>query len=96
MSTIIRPVVTEKSGMLGEQNQYVFEVVKTASKNQIREEIMVLYPGVTIEAINTLIMPSKPKSRMSKRGFTKGRSSSWKKAIVTLKEGDKIDFFAEI
>ncbi len=96
MSVIVRPVVTEKTGFLAEKNQYVFEVAKTATKIQIRDGVKALYPDVTIEAVNTLIMPSKPKSRFTKGGFLKGRSSVWKKAIVTLKEGDKIDFFSEI
>ncbi len=96
MNVIIRPVVTEKTGVLGEKSQYVFEVQKTATKIEIRDSVKALYPDVNIVAVNTLIMPSKPKSRFTKGGFLKGRSVVWKKAIVTLKEGDKIDFFSEI
>jgi large subunit ribosomal protein L23 len=96
MSIIIRPVITEKTGFMGERNQYVFEVKKDATKIQIRESIKALYPNVTIQAVNTLIVASKPKSRFARGGFLRGRSKVWKKAIITLKKGDTIDLFSEI
>jgi large subunit ribosomal protein L23 len=96
MNVIIRPVITEKTGRLGERNQYVFEVQKDATKFQIRQSVKELYPDVTVTAVNTLIVASKPKSRFTRKGFLRGRSNVWKKAIVTLKQGDKIDLFSEV
>ncbi len=96
MSVLIRPVITEKLSRLQEQEGKVtFEVNKKATKPEIREAIESHYPGVKVAKVNTLIMPSKPKGRYTRSGFQAGRTSTWKKAIITLKEGE-IDFFSEI
>lgn len=96
MSVIIQPLITEKLTRLQEEHQqYAFEVSRSATKPQIRRAIEEKYPDVKVARVNTLIMPSKPKGRYTKSGFVQGRSKVWKKAIISLKEGE-IDFFAEI
>jgi large subunit ribosomal protein L23 len=95
MSIIIKPVITEKLSRLQEEGKYTFEVVKNASKPEIKEAVEATYPGVKVAKVNTLIMPSKPKGRYTRSGYQGGRTKVWKKAIVTVKEGE-IDFFAEI
>ena len=96
MSILIQPLITEKLTRLQEQHQqYAFEVHKAATKPEIRRAIEERYPDVKVKKVNTIIVPSKPKGRFTKSGFVSGRSRVWKKAIVTLKEGE-IDFFSEI
>ena len=95
MSIIIKPVITEKLSRLQEEGKYTFEVVKNASKPEIRDAVEATYPGVKVAKVHTLIMPSKPKGRYTRSGYQGGRTKVWKKAIVTVKEGE-IDFFAEI
>jgi large subunit ribosomal protein L23 len=96
MSVLIQPLITEKLTRLQEEHQqYAFEVNRNASKPEIRRAIEEKYPDVKVARVNTMIMPSKPKGRYTKSGFVQGRSKVWKKAIITLKEGE-IDFFAEI
>ena len=96
MSILIRPVITEKLSRLQEvENKYTFEVVKSATKPEIKKAVEAHYPGVKVAKVNTLIMPSKPKGRHTRSGFQTGRSSTWKKAIITIQEGE-IDFFSEI
>jgi large subunit ribosomal protein L23 len=89
---IKRPIIlTEKSTRLREgQNQVIFEVVPTANKIEIKNAIQTLF-NVTVTDVNTLVMRGKDK-RMG-RGYAKLRN--WKKAIITLKEGDEIKFFDE-
>lgn len=96
MSILIRPLITEKLTRLQEvEGKFTFEVIKSATKPEIKKAIEANYPGVKVAKVNTLIMPSKPKGRHTKSGFQAGKSSTWKKAIITLKEGE-IDFFGEI
>jgi len=96
MSILIRPLITEKLTILqDEHQQYAFQVKKTATKPEIRKAIEEKYPQVKVKRVNTIVVPSKPKGRYTKSGFVSGRSSVWKKAIITLKEGE-IDFFSEI
>jgi large subunit ribosomal protein L23 len=95
MSILIRPVITEKLSKLQEENKFTFEVTKSATKPEIKAAVEAHYPGVKVGKVNTLIMPSKPKGRHTRSGFQAGRTSTWKKAIVTVKEGE-IDFFSEI
>ena len=96
MSVLIRPVITEKLSRLQEEaNKFTFEVRQSATKPEIKRAIEEHYPGVKVAKVNTMIMPSKPKGRYTRRGFQAGGSKTWKKAIVTIKEGE-IDFFEEI
>lgn len=98
MSIILqRPLVTEKLTSLQEKhNQYSFRVDPGITKAEIKEEVEKRYPNIKVVKVNTMVMPSKPKGRYTRSGFVPGRSTKWKKAIVTLREGDSIDFFSEI
>lgn len=96
MDILIRPVVTEKMERLTEKvNQYGFIVDKRANKLQIKKAIEELY-GVTVDSVNTMRYAGKVKSRYTRTGVLVGRTNSYKKAIVTLKEGEKIDFYSNI
>jgi len=96
MSVLIQPLITEKLTRLQEEHQqYAFEVARKATKTEIKRAIEKKYPDVKVGRVNTMIVPSKPKGRFTKSGFVSGRSKSWKKAIISLKEGE-IDFFSEI
>jgi large subunit ribosomal protein L23 len=96
MNIIKKPIITEKYTALGDkENKFGFIVDKKATKEEIKLVIEKLY-NVKVVAVNTTINPGKPKYRHTKRGFQEGRTSSFKKAIVTLKDGDKIDFYSNI
>jgi large subunit ribosomal protein L23 len=86
---IIRPVVTEESQIMAERGQYVFEVSLDANKRQIKEAIEAIFDK-KVAKINTMIMPAKRGMRGRNEYW---RSKQWKKAIVTLVEGEKIDLF---
>ncbi len=90
-SVIRRPIVlTEKASLLRESNnQVVFEVSLGANKVQIRDAVQSLF-NVKVTQVNTLVMRGKDR----RMGRTYGKMQNWKKAIVTLKEGDAIDFFS--
>ncbi|MDP2234390.1 MAG: 50S ribosomal protein L23 [Actinomycetota bacterium] len=85
---IVRPIVSEKSFDLIEQNRYTFEVAKTASKPQIADAVSEIF-SVTVTDVNTMNVTGKPRRLRHNKGVTR----SWKKAIVTLKQGDAIEFF---
>jgi large subunit ribosomal protein L23 len=88
-SILRRPIIlTEKSNRLREKNQIIFEVAPTANKIQIRNAVQTLFK-VTVVGVNT--MRYRGKQRRMGRGYAK--LSNWKKAVITLKEGDKIQFF---
>ncbi|MEA3441903.1 MAG: 50S ribosomal protein L23 [Chloroflexota bacterium] len=83
-----RPLVTEKATLLQESNKYAFQVASTVNKLQIKEAVEQAFK-VKVAEVNVMTMPGKTR-RMGKREVT---SSSWKKAIVTLKPGYKITLF---
>jgi len=94
--TLIRPLITEKGQMLGQKrNTYVFEVSYETNKVEIKKAVQKMY-GVTVKDVSTAIMPGKPKSRFTRSGTMIGKSGSFKKAYVTLNEGESIDFFANV
>lgn len=96
MAIIIKPLVTEKmTALTDELNRYGFVVRPEANKIEIKREIEALY-GVTVVDINTMKYAGKSKSRYTRQGLVKGRTAAFKKAIVTLKEGDFIDFYSNI
>jgi len=97
MGCIVKPIVTEKMNTVTEKfpNRFGFIVVPGANKLEIKKEIENLY-NVTVVDVNTCNYLGKDKSRYTRKGFTQGRSNSFKKAIVTLKEGDTIDFYSNI
>jgi large subunit ribosomal protein L23 len=87
---LVRPIVTERaSAMTDRLNQFVFEVHADANKHQIRDAIETVY-GVNVEAVRTMMVPGK----LKRRGQSVGKQSNWKKAVVQLKKGETIDFFA--
>ena len=89
---IRRPILTEKNTRLMEQlNQYTFEVAKSSNKIQIREAVEFIF-GVRVLKVRTSIVPGKPR----RRGRVLGSSKPWKKAVVTLAPGDRIDIFEGI
>ncbi len=93
---LIRPVITEKAEPKQDSlGQYTFVVNRNANKVEIRKAVEDTY-GVTVESVNTLLMPSKRKNRTTKSGIIRGRIPSYKKAIVTLAPEDSIDFYGEI
>lgn len=77
------------------QGQYGFVVNRKANKVEVKQAIEKMY-GVTVESVNTMIIPGKKRSRNTKTKFIVGRTSAVKKAIVTLAEGDTIDFYSNI
>ena len=89
---IRRPIVlTEKANLLREKNnQVVFEVARDANKVEIKDAVQKLF-NVKVTGVNTMVM--RGKDRRMGRGYAK--TQNWKKAIVTLQEGESIDFFAE-
>lgn len=96
MSVIVKPLVTEKMNGLSEKlNRYGFVVAKDANKIEIKKAVESLY-SVKVVGVNTLIAPGKRKSRYTKAGVISGRVSSFKKAIVTVAAGEKIDFYSNI
>ena len=86
---IKRPIITEKSASLFEMKKYTFEVAKDANKVEIRQAIEAIF-NVKVVKVNTLNVKSKPK----RVRYQEGRTRTWKKAMVTLAEGETIEIFA--
>jgi large subunit ribosomal protein L23 len=96
MNVIVKPVITEKMTAQGEKfNRYGFVVAKTANKVEIKSAVEKLY-GVTVESVNTQNYVGKVKTRNTTKGIAIGRVNQHKKAVVTLKAGEAIDFYASI
>ncbi len=97
MAFIIKPLVTEKMTKITEKrpNRYGFIVSPDANKIEIQKEIEALY-NVTVESVNTMKYEGKRSQRYTKAGLVKGHKNAFKKAIVTLKEGEEIDFYSNI
>ena len=96
MGIIYKPIITEKMTAISEKlNQYGFIVDKNANKIQIKNAVNELY-GVEVESVNTMNFSGKTKSRNTKAGFITGKTNAYKKAIVTLAEGETIDFYSNI
>ena len=97
MAFIIKPLVTEKQSKITEKNasRYGFVVRPEANKLQIKKEVEALY-DVTVVEVNTLRYAGKRSSRYTKTGLIKGQKNAFKKAIVTVKDGDTIDFYSNI
>ena len=97
MGIIIKPIVTEKQTAITDKfpNRYGSRVSPDANKLEIKKAVEEMY-GVTVESVNTMNYAGKKKSRYTKSGIINGKTSAFKKAIVTLKEGETIDFFSNI
>jgi large subunit ribosomal protein L23 len=96
MEILIKPIITEKMTTLAETlNRYGFVVERSANKVQIRQAVEKMY-GVKVESVNTQQYVGKVKSRNTTRGVAVGRVNRSKRAFVTLKSGEAIDFYANI
>ena len=96
MNIIQKPIITEKMNKMGEQmHRYGFIVNNMANKIQIKKAIEELYE-VEVIAVNTMNYGGKAKARATKGGHIAGRTKAFKKAIVTLAEGQEIDFYSNI
>lgn len=95
MSVLIKPLVTEKASALNEEGKYGFVVDKKANKVQIKKAVEKAY-GVSVESVKTMITPGKKRTRYTKTNIISGRSSSFKKAIIKVADGEVIDFYSGI
>jgi len=89
LDVIVRPLITEKATRLGGENKYAFEVRSQANKIQIKEAMEKAF-DVRVEAVNVMTMKGKPRRA---QGGRVRHQSDWKKAVVTLAEGDKLELF---
>jgi large subunit ribosomal protein L23 len=96
MGIIIKPVITEKMTNLGEKySRYGFRVSPKANKLEIKDAVENMY-NVSVESVNTMQVSGKSRRRYTKAGIIKGKNASYKKAIVTLRKGDVIDYYSNI
>ncbi|WP_329904574.1 50S ribosomal protein L23 [Porphyromonas pogonae] len=97
MRIIIKPIITEKMTAITEKmpERYAFRVSPDANKIEIKNAVEAMY-NVKVESVNTMNYDGKRKSRYTKSGLLRGKQSSFKKAVITLKKGDTIDFFGNI
>ena len=93
---LIKPILTEKAN--GQQEilrRYAFKVARKANKLEIKKAIQEFY-GVTVTDVNTSVVPGKNKTRYTKAGFVKGQKPAFKKAMVTVAEGETLDIYGSI
>ena len=96
MDITIQPIVTEKATQLSDKlGRYTFRVSPEANKYQIKMLVEKLY-GVHVVKVNTMIVRGKNKARYTRSGLIKGKTSDYKKAIITLADGETIDFYSNI
>jgi large subunit ribosomal protein L23 len=96
MEILKKPILTEKMAALGEKlNRYAFMVDTRANKIDIKKAIEGMY-NVNIDAVNTMVVRGKRKTRGTKSGFVTGKTTRYKKAIITLQQGQTIDFYESI
>ncbi|MBM3914794.1 MAG: 50S ribosomal protein L23 [Sphingomonadales bacterium] len=93
---LIKPILTEKAnGQQEKLRRYAFKVARKANKLEIKKAVESFY-GVTVTNVNTSVVPGKHKSRFTKSGVVSGRKPAYKKAFVTVAEGENIDLYATI
>ena len=93
---LVKPILPEKANQQSEKSRvYSFKVARLANKLEIKKAVEEFY-GVTVEDVRTAVAPAKSKSRMTKAGVVSGRKPAFKKAFVTVGEGDSIDLYANI
>jgi len=96
MEIILKPIVTEKMTQMGDKlGKYGFIVSRSANKVQIKKAVESMY-DVTVESVNTIRTAGKSKMRYTKAGILRGKTASYKKAIITLAKGQTIDFYSNI
>ncbi|TXH23505.1 MAG: 50S ribosomal protein L23 [Chitinophagaceae bacterium] len=90
---LIKPILTEKAnGQQDKLRRYAFKVARKSNKLEIKKAIETFY-GVTVTAVNTVVVPAKNKTRFTKSGFISGRKPAYKKAYVTVAVGEEIDLY---
>jgi large subunit ribosomal protein L23 len=93
---LIKPILTEKAnGQQESLRRYAFRVDRKANKLEIKKAVEEFY-GVNVTDVNTVVVPGKNKTRYTKKGFVKGQKPSFKKAMVTVAEGETIDLYSNI
>ncbi len=96
MQVLLKPVITEKAETLAEEmNKFTFVVAKEANKIQIKNAVEALY-SVNVTDVNTVRMPGKIKVRGTRSGYQVGKKSSFKKAIISVEEGESIDIYGNV
>jgi large subunit ribosomal protein L23 len=93
---LIKPILTEKANSLQEKRSiYSFRVARKSNKLEIKKAVETFY-GVNVAEVRTVVVPGKAKAKMTKAGVIKGRKPAYKKAYVTLAQGESIDLYANI
>ncbi|MBM3159051.1 MAG: 50S ribosomal protein L23 [Bacteroidetes bacterium] len=93
---LIKPILTEKAnGQQEKLRRYAFKVARKANKLEIKKAIESFY-GVTVMDVNTAVVPAKTKARSTKSGFIVGSKPAYKKAMVTVAEGETIDLYSTL
>lgn len=93
---LVKPILTEKANNQQEKlRRYAFKVNRRANKLEIKKAVEEFY-GVSVTDVNTVVVPGKNKTRYTKAGFIKGVKPAYKKAYVTVAEGETIDLYANI
>jgi large subunit ribosomal protein L23 len=93
---LIKPILTEKAnGQQDKLSRYAFKVNRRANKLEIKTAVEQFY-GVNVVDVNTLVVPGKSKTRSTKSGIISGVKSGYKKALVTVAEGESIDLYASL
>ncbi|MER3498646.1 MAG: 50S ribosomal protein L23 [Chitinophagaceae bacterium] len=93
---LIKPILSEKAnGQQEKLRRYAFRVAKKANKLEIKKAVEEFY-GVSVVEVNTTVVPGKNKTRYTKAGFISGQKPSYKKALVTVAEGETIDLYSNI
>jgi large subunit ribosomal protein L23 len=93
---LIKPILTEKANAQQDSlRRYAFKVARKANKLEIKKAIEEFY-GVNVVDVNTAVVPGKNKTRFTKKGFVQGRKPAFKKAFVTVAEGENIDLYSNI
>jgi large subunit ribosomal protein L23 len=93
---LIKPILTEKANAQQESlRRYAFKVARKANKLEIKKAIESFY-SVTVTDVNTSVVPGKNKTRYTKKGFVQGQKPAYKKALVTVAEGENIDLYSNI
>ena len=95
LDVILKPIITEKATALQEQGQYTFQVDRNANKIEIARAISKKF-NVTVVNVRTINFKPKSKTQLTRRGRFEGKTSGYKKAVVTLKQGEKIELFENI
>ena len=93
---LIKPILTEKANAQQEKlRKFAFKVNRKANKLEIKKAVETFY-GVSVVDVNTVVVPGKNKTRFTKAGFIKGVKPAYKKAYVTVADGESIDLYANI